>query len=140
MSYFLILLFCQNQIMKTKLWLLSVYVPLVVTSQISFGGNFHLENISFGCFCEIILLSVFFLFIFSHMIHSDQIPLTHLHPHPTSPLPQIYCSSLFPQKIAGLPVISTRTRCNTTRYKSSCQDWKRQPNLKTNYNLSCLRW
>lgn len=83
------------------------------------------------------LFEIKFFKIYSSLIQYNctsqlQLPLLPLLPFlHTFPLPKIYyLTCLSPQKRIGLPEASTErdsTRCNNTRYKSSCPGWARQP-------------
>lgn len=80
-----------------------------------------------------ILFTILFLFLFV-LFDEPQFLLSLLHPAPSSsPLPQIHCSSVSPQKRAGLPRVSIKhgiSHYNKPRREPSHHGCMWQPNRK----------
>lgn len=82
-----------------------------------------------------ILFTILFLFLFV-LSDQPQFLLSLLHPVPSSsPLSQIHCSSVSPQKKAGLPKVSIKyeiSHYNKPRHEPSHHGCMWQPNRKKN--------
>lgn len=82
-----------------------------------------------------ILFTILFLFLFV-LSDQPQFLLSLLHPVPSSsPLSQIHCSSVSPQKRAGLPKVSIKygiSHYNKPRHEPSHHGCMWQPNRKKN--------
>lgn len=94
-------------------------MPFFILSFFFFFFNFH--HITFLCFL-IILFSY-------NKPQPHSVPSLHSILSPQLPFSHIYCSSVFLQKLVGLPRISRENstrRCNKTRNRPLYQSWLQQ--------------